>query len=139
MSQWYLYVNEEVTGPFDPSDLQNELEEDTLVCRAGEEEWQKAGTVPELNELLTPDTQPEPTETTTTGTQESETNEEELDQVTDEETIIEPTLENFLDICEQASDQNLLNEYENNLSEYDSQERTILIDELKRRDIFQKT
>lgn len=76
-----------------------------------------------------------PTKTTTARTQESETNEEEAD----EETIIEPTLENFLDICEQASDQNLLNEYENNLSEYDSQERTILIEELKRRDIFQKT
>lgn len=144
MSTWYIYENEEVLGPYNPEDLTDYLEEDTLVCRAGEKEWQEAGNVPELANILTdeaPGDGNKSRQKTTEDPLSGQTKQNEPKETTsdDEEEIIEPTLKNFLEICEGASDNDLLNEYESNFQEYDAQEKQILVDELQRRNLIEST
>jgi hypothetical protein len=131
MSKWYLYENEEVVGPFEPSGLSGRIDEDTLVCRAGQEEWNHAGKVPELQSILREDEREQPD---SGGEQTPESQSEDT-----EEEIIEPTLENLRSICEKASDRNLLEEHEQHLDEYDEYERRILREELERRGLTGQT
>lgn len=130
MSGWYLYENEEVVGPFEPTELTGRIDEDTLVCRAGQEEWNPAAEVPDLQSVLLENerNQPGPWEG---RKQESATE-------APEEEIIEPSLENLRRICEKASDRDLLEEHEQHFDAYDDYERRILREELERRDLSDK-
>lgn len=130
MNKWYLYENEEVVGPFEPAELSERIDADTLVCRAGEEEWNPAGGVPDLEPVLREDEQPEP-EPAERGT-EDQSGEWSSEETTEEE-IIEPTLENLHEICEKAADRDLLEEHENHLDDYDEEERRLIREELERR------
>ncbi len=138
MSGWYLYENEEVRGPFETEDLQGKLRKEVLVCRAGEKKWRKASNVEALNDLLaepnSPGASTGPSSVSSARGEKRETGS--TSGAYDNENIIEPTLDNFLALCEKASDRDLLNEYETNLTEYDSLEREILVDELQRRDLI---
>lgn len=125
MSQWYLYENEEVVGPFEPADLSGRIDENTLVCRAGQEEWNPAAEVPELQSVLADDEGDQ----TNPGSGQGPSTEADVS----EEEIIEPTLENLRRISEKASDRDLIEEHEQHLDAYDDHERRILREELEQR------
>jgi membrane protease subunit (stomatin/prohibitin family) len=66
-SSYYVAVNGEQTGPFDTGTLQQkvqsgDLSKETLVWKAGMDQWAKAGEVSELNELFGQSPPPLPTE-----------------------------------------------------------------------------
>lgn len=127
MNKWYLYENEEVVGPFDPGDLSGRIDEDTLVCRAGEEEWNPAGEVADLRDVLREEEEPRDVDVDPV---------DQPDDAGDEETteeVIEPTLDNLVEICERASDRTLITEFEQHRQEYDDEERRILREELEER------
>jgi hypothetical protein len=128
MSKWYLYENEEVQGPFEKPDLRGRINPESLVCRAGEEEWNPAESVPELEDLFTEPPTPEPS-TTDSDSNAGATTEDSVEP-------IEPTLENLREICEKASDRNLRYEYDHHSEEYDSEELEVIRSELERRSLL---
>lgn len=131
MAEWYLYENNEVIGPFTPEDLTDRLQSDTLVCKAGQENWRDAADVPELNAIL--EEPPETESPDRTAFEEEESTAEESDQSVES---IEPTLDKLKSICEKASDQNLLREHESFLDEYGRYEKEIILEEINQRNLL---
>lgn len=55
MKKWYYYENDEVIGPFSEEDLIEKISPDTLLCPAGEENWQPAHEYPEIQSCFEED------------------------------------------------------------------------------------
>ncbi|MFB6355600.1 MAG: DUF4339 domain-containing protein, partial [bacterium] len=49
MAKWYIYVNDDVKGPYEPEELIQQVTADTQICKAGTENWQKARNVDEFD------------------------------------------------------------------------------------------
>ena len=128
MSKWYLYENEEVQGPFEKPDLRGRIDPESLVCRAGEEEWNPAESLPELEDLFAES--PTPESSASDGASEAGSPTE------DSVEPIEPTLENLRELCEKASDRNLRYEYDQHSEEYDIEELEVIRSELERRGLL---
>ncbi len=141
MSRWYLYENEEVIGPFYKADLSGRIDPETLVCRAGEEEWNPAQSVPELNNLVSNDQSDSPETGSQDQSQQGNQHREEIDETQSDKNIepIDPTLCNLRQICETASDRNLRYEYEKHQEDYDEKELELIRAELERRDLLSET
>ncbi|GEM_PF-4406423 len=136
MAKWYTYENNEVIGPFEANELESKVNPDSLVCRAGGEDWVKAGQVEELSKLFEdeqpqpPATEPEPAppkdDTDVQGTESTQ------------ELPPEPTITKLRGICQQASDEKLAAEYNEHWGSYDRQERRIIRNEMVNRGIWKE-
>lgn len=141
MTKWYLYVDEEVIGPFTKDQLRERLDEETLVCEAGSEDWQSAKDVPELTSLLASEEQASPNagesastpSATPSSTRATETAAE---AETKADETIEPTLESLQSICERADNDDLMEQYEQHWEKYDSEERRVILAEIDNRGLL---
>lgn len=134
MSKWYLYENEEVIGPFTKNQLRDRVDEETLVCEAGEEDWQPAAEVPELDGLFASSSQKTPSRESVEESSDH-TASGEVSPDTEEETI-EPTLDSLQSICERAENDELLKQYEKHWEEYDPEERRVILGEIDNRGLL---
>ncbi len=166
MSQWYVYHDGEVLGPFPLEELEGRLEPGTRVCPVGDETWVEAGEVNELEPTLKPEYRsgsPEPTGASgepdggaiqgssaqPEGSEPPEPAGEEpegVDRRTDgdgseevEVGDIEPTLDTLYTITQEASDEDLVREYNRYWHRYDGSEQKIIMKEFRRRELDPET
>lgn len=140
MGKWYIYENEEVVGPFEVSQLEGRVTRGTLVCRAGEEDWEKADEIKEFQSLfessdskLTLEQTPS-TEQCDNSFKDSKSNKEEHENLEE----VKPTLEGLANICQHAENDELIREYKSFWQRYDRKEKNIIRIELENRGIFEE-
>lgn len=144
MNQWYLYEDEEVKGPFDKDELSGRVDPESLICRAGKEEWNPAESIPELKDLFLDDSPTSPGTISPEGSSQEDQPQKEQSVNTEtksEKSIdpIAPTLDNLREICEQVSDQDLRIEHEQHRDQYDERELKVIRSEMERRGLLVKT
>ena len=134
MAKWYTYENNEVIGPFEVNELESKVNPDSLVCRAGGEDWVKASQVEELSELFEDEQPQPPAEEPTPPEKDTEAQESESAQ----DLPPEPTVKKLREICQQASDDELADEYNEHWDSYDRKERRIIRNEMVNRGLWQE-
>lgn len=127
-------MDDEVRGPYSTEQLEGKITEDTLVCRAGDEEWQNAADVPTFSamfEALDTPTDPSPDGTSSIPSNSATKSDQKIE--IDE---IEPTLNELHKITRHATTEDIKREYNEFWSEYDSREQRILRNEMIDRGIW---
>lgn len=139
MSKWYLYEDDEVIGPFGEEQLRNRIDEETLVCEAGEENWQAAGNVPELESLFVDHAQQKQHQDVAQESEPSPATDDSArgsDRDGESTKTIEPTLEELQSICERANSDELMEQYEDHWDDYDAEERRVILAEIDNRGLM---
>lgn len=153
--KWYIYENDEVVGPFSVEELGDRLSKETLVCRAGSEEWNEAREVDDLQEVFAEDDSGLRMASSPTSSSAQETDqgasaeksvsegdrsqEGEQSEPIQESQDLQPTLDELLKICQHAENRELVREFKEHWDEYDRAEKRVIRNEMKSRGIFNET
>ncbi|MFP4687928.1 MAG: DUF4339 domain-containing protein [bacterium] len=139
MNQWYVYLDDEVKGPYELAQLKELISESTLVCPAGSEDWVKAGEVEALQSLFTqaPPAKPvAPSEPKNINTKQKSSPKNQAPETASAAYGVMPTLNNLHLIARQASDDDLERELAEFWEEYDRAEQRIIRNEMTNRGIW---
>ncbi len=121
MTEWYIYEDQEVHGPFEYDNLCEKIGPKTLVCPAGTENWEQAGKLEQLAGCFESQTAATPTP------------KNEAESTARPEVLPEPTLEALRTICQHATSADLQRQYREFWDSYDRQEQRIIRNELGNR------